>query len=261
VLVGAGDDVELLGAERRAACAVEHLGTTASILASLDGLRLDPAGRVEVYPAAVAARYACGASTPNGGAVVAWLERALGVGTDEALSSEPAGDGPVVLPHLYGERGSRASPLGRGAVLGLHPSHTAVDIARAFLVAIAFGLRDLVGLVAPLVGPVETIVTSGGGGGSAAWLRLRAAAYRRPLHVLSADPTALGCAALGLAELRGGSPAEAAASLVVDDVVVEPDERLAARLEGPYEAQRALLSRVAEAQVGDHSAAPSLAPT
>jgi sugar (pentulose or hexulose) kinase len=230
------------------------------MLASLDGFRLDPAGRVEIYPAAVAGRYACGASTPNGGAVIAWLERALGVRLDEALARDPAGDGPVVLPHLYGERGSRASPLGRGAVVGLHPSHTAVDIARAFLVAIAFGLRDLVGLVAPLAGPVEAITTSGGGGGSDAWLRLRAAAYGRPLHVLSADPTALGCAALGLAALDGRPPEEAAASLVVEDAVVEPDASLASRLEGPYEAQHALLSRIA-AEVADHSGAASLLPT
>ena len=52
------------------------------------------------------------------------------------------------------------------SIVGLGPEHDAVDIARAFLVALAFGVRELIDLVEPFAGPIAILTTSGEAGAS-----------------------------------------------------------------------------------------------
>jgi xylulokinase len=144
------------------------------------------------------------------------------------------------MPYLFGERPALGQAPGHGAIVGLSPFHTRVDIARSFLVALAFGLRRLLELIEPLAGNVELLTTSGGAGTTESWIRLRAAAYRRPLRTVATDPTALGALALGVSALTG-APADAIAGrLISQTAIVEPDQRLAAQLQTSYERHRAL---------------------
>src|SRR5262249_57903766 len=66
VVAGAGDDVELLGATgHREGIAVEHVGTTGSILVRLERPEVDPSGRVEISPTCVPRIFAAGGGRPN----------------------------------------------------------------------------------------------------------------------------------------------------------------------------------------------------
>lgn len=241
VLIGAGDDIEILGATaERSGEAVEHFGTTGSVLVAADALRLDPAARLETYPAVTPGRWVVGVSTANAGAVLMWIERSLGVTLERALAAEPPDDPPIVLPHLYAERPSLRAPDHGASILGLSPEHDSVDIARAFLLALAFGVRELIDLVEPFAGQIETITTSGEAGTSDAWLRLRAAAYGKPIRTLEADATALGCLSIALDALAPGGDGVVPAVVARETRIIEPEPGLAQRLNASYDLHRAM---------------------
>lgn len=223
VLAGVGDDVELLGATaHRERMAVEHVGTTGSILVTTHRSKIDPAGRIEIYPSCVSHTLAAGLSTSNAGSVVTWIEQKLDVRLEQAVAGREVGL--IALPYLFGERGTVGLPFAGGIVFGLDGSTERADVAHALLLGIAFGLRDLLASVSSLTGPVDQLVSSGGGTAPLDWVRLRATAYGMPVSVMHGDPTAVGCAALGLAALDGGSPEQVARSLSRDMTTVEPDE-------------------------------------
>jgi sugar (pentulose or hexulose) kinase len=169
-----------------------------------------------------------------------WIERSLGVTIERALATDPPDAPPIVVPHLYAERPSLRAPGHGASIVGLSPEHDAVDIARAFLVALAFGVRELIDLVEPFAGRIRSLTTSGEAGTSDAWLRLRASAYGRPIRAFEADATALGCLSLGLGALSAAADGVVPALSERDARVIEPDPELARRLDASYDLHRAM---------------------
>src|SRR5262249_38090403 len=245
VLAGVGDDVELLGAtSHREKVAVKHLGTTGSILITTPSATARPIGRVEVYPTCVTGTLAAGISTSNAGSVVNWIEKVLGVRLTQALQTRRSQL--VAVPFLFGERGTIGLPFANGAIIGIDGSTDRIDIANAFVLGIVFGLRDLLATVTSTVAGIDELVASGGGAAPLEWVRLRASVYGVPIDVMEGDPTAVGCAALGLAALDGARPDEVARQLDRKLVTVEPDKSVVARMNDRFnaylDARDALLS-------------------
>lgn len=236
VVCGAGDDIELLGATgHQASSAVEHFGTTGSILGCTGAGSIDARHGVELYPTCDPATYAAGASTSNAGSVIDWVEVNLGLRLEDALLADSGRL--TVVPSLFGERGMPDSAT-RGTVLGIDVDVDAAAIAHAFLVGVAFGIRELSDAVSTVVAPVERLVTSGGGAAPLEWVRLRATCYGNALTVLRDDPTALGSAALALAALYDSKPDDVARSFERNAVVVEPDAGRVAEMAERYESFR-----------------------
>jgi xylulokinase len=232
VAVGAGDDIELLGATaHRTRSAVEHVGTTGAIIRPLaDSSPVISEAAIEVYPTAVPRRLAAGASTAQVGAVFEWLQKQLGVHHSEIFDRDPNGNEPVVTARLFAERGDAASNGGT-TIRGLKAEHDRVDLSRGLIIATTIKMRELLAQIEACTGPVDTIYASGSAGGSS-WTAWRAAAYGRPLTVLRDDPTARGCVTIGLAALAGRRDIEALAAGLPDArTVVEPAPVLTALFE------------------------------
>ena len=223
VAIGAGDDIELLGATGyRTNDAVEHVGTSGAILRAV----LDPAptAELEIMPTADPRVLAAGAAISNCGAVTSWIETVLDVPLEAALEVAPSLGDPIALPRLLPERHPNPPESGGASITGLRMRHDRRDIARALLTGVAGKLRALLERVERASGEIDALVVSGGSP-SPAWIAFRAAAYDRPILEVDVDPTARGCIAVGM--VAGGSAAsvrEAAlrAPLTAREVVPDP---------------------------------------
>lgn len=206
VAVGAGDDVELLGATGHAVdCAVEHVGTTGAILRAVHSIPAFTGPGVEFSPTTSLEHSAIGASTSNCGTVLDWIRSGLGIDPLSALDLTPRIGDPVARATLWPARDGKGidDREHTGAWLSeIRPHHVRADLARALLVAVVGELRACLRRVEAATGAVRKIVTSGGST-SRPWVELRASAYRRPIAILDGDPTTLGCVAIGL--VAGGS--------------------------------------------------------
>jgi xylulokinase len=259
VATGAGDDVECLGAGLLATGqALEHIGTTGSMLVCSEVLLAHPTGRVDCYPHAVPGLYLLGGSTSSAGATLAWAARQLA--TDAAdggevaiqalldLSAGNADDGSadlVFLPYLAGERCPVWHPGGRGLLLGMTLRTTQEQIIQAVFTGVAFSLRHILDCIRDLGLPVEAIVASGGGGTLAgdAWPALRSTVYGYPLlQPPVADSTSLGALALMLVALGVYPDAQQAAARLVPPPARRVDPVMASRagIERRYALYRAV---------------------
>ncbi len=252
VVVGAGDDVEVLGNGLLApGQALEHLGTTGSILTCADRPVYDPQMAVELYPHVESGLWVLGGSVTAAGSALAWARQVLrenGAGPTELSvdSGSPNLERPLVfLPHLAGERCPAWEPHARGGWLGLTLAHTGADLQRSVLEGISFSLKSVLERLESLVGPQTRITVSGRESASDGWLHLRASIYRRPLAMLrTSEPTALG--AMVLAAVGTGMYAtlsEAAQQVTGVERVIEPQADLAR----DYQRLYALYSAASEA--------------
>jgi xylulokinase len=199
VVVGAGDDIEVLGYGLiEPGQALEHIGTTGSILACADKVPEDPLQSLEVYPHAVSGLWVVGGSITAAGSAISWASDLMGYrGVESAISTlitphTPKQAHPLIfIPHLLGERTPSWIPRARGAWIGLTPAHT-----RACQ-------------------PYE----------SDEWLKLRSNIYSRQIAIVEKpDPTALG--AMMLAAISMGlfeSKLEAVNKLIRIERIIKPD--------------------------------------
>ncbi len=259
VAVGAGDDVECLGAGLLGpGRALEHLGTTGSMLACSPRIVADPAMRVDCYPHAVPGHYLVGGSTGSAGATLAWAAHNLtakgmaaddsdgAVGApwlDEDLTLDPA-ETLVFLPSLAGERCPIWNPHLRGMLAGMTLATTGRQIARAVFAGVAYSLRHILDTLEGLDLRVDDVIASGDGGEATgpAWPRLRSRVYRRPLLLPEAgDPTARGALLLTLVAV-GAQPdiPTAAARLTPPTRRVDPGPDPGDELERRYRLYREL---------------------
>ena len=199
VVIGAGDDVVTLGFGMvDPGIALEHIGTTGSIMAVADRPMPDPERKLELYPHVLPDRWVVGGSHTAAGAAIAWAAELLGYPTVEtalrALGS-PATPGLAFLPTLAGERFPARISSARGAWLGLSLEMTRESLMRSVFEGVAASLEAVLARVDAVIGRQASIRVSVAD--SEAWLAMRAAYYGRPLEVShSAEPTALGLATL-----------------------------------------------------------------
>jgi xylulokinase len=241
VIIGAGDDIEVLGnGLLDAGQSLEHLGTTGSILAVAASATPDPSRALELYPHTIDGLWVIGGSMTAAGAALDWAARALGYrSVKEAarcLAAWPAPPhAPVFLPNLEGSRSPRREPFARGAWLGMRPDTTRADLMLAAFEGVAQGIQAILARTEELVGATGPITVSAGESADPGWLQVRADVYGRPLAVLeTSEPTAMGLLTLATAALQvDPSPAAAVRRIVRIAKIVEPRpaETRARRLE------------------------------
>ena len=245
LVTGAGDDVEVLGAgvvEPRQA--LEHIGTTGTILVCTERPAYDPNGVVEVYPHPVSGLYLAGGATNAAGRSLKWaaelLSGAGGPGGQLALTYPPRADDPeppTYLPLIKGERGLLWCSNATGAFTGLREEHGPADLALAVYEGVALSLKEIVAAVAAL-GERPQAIVSGTPLDDSPWSRLRGDCYGLPLHGLQADDlTGLGAAMLALVN-RGvfASLTEAVERCATPASTVTPDPARAAHYDQKLEA-------------------------
>jgi xylulokinase len=240
LVAGAGDDVEVLGAGvMLPGDALEHIGTTGTILVCTEAPAWDPEERVEVYPHLVPGKYLAGGATNAAGLSLDWASRLLATaaGPGGRLDLQyPAqcdrGCPALYLPLIKGERGLLWEAGATGAFVGLREEHGPADLALAVYEGVAFSLKQLLEEAAVL-GTRPRAIASGTSLEPRAWAQLRADVYGLPLRAPgAADLTALGAAILALVN-RGvfSSLEEAVAARAAGTEHVEPDPACSARYE------------------------------
>jgi xylulokinase len=230
VAVGAGDDVECLGAGLlHAGAALEHLGTTGSILACCEHVVVDPSMRVDCYPHAVPGLYLVGGSTGSAGATLAWAARHLAMDRDGAVGDDAGTlwlgeelllddeDLIIFLPYLAGERCPVWDPAARGILIGMTLHTTRRHIAQAIFAGVAFSLRHILDTLLELGLRIEEVVASGDDGAwSGTWPVLRSTVYNRPLlRPATGDATAVGALILTLVAAGAAPDIASAAARVI----------------------------------------------
>lgn len=120
-----------------------------------------------------------------------------------ASMSPPGANGMLLLPYFMGERTPHWNQDLKGSFVGLTPSHTHRDMARAVYEGVGFALRDVLKVFAENNLPVNELVLTGGGALSPFWNQLLSSLFSRPVTIPS-DPkqaTSLGAATAAMVGL------------------------------------------------------------
>jgi xylulokinase len=261
VYVGGGDDIEFLGyGIVEPGAALEHIGTTGSIMACIDRPVADPAMAVELYPHVEPSMWLVGGSVNAAGGALDWASQVLDlpVGADLRVCSPPALDRPLIfLPYLAGERCPIWEPAAKGCWFGLTLVHQRADLLRAAHEGVCFALRHVLQTIEDLPpvpdesrteNPAVSIpyLVTPKSDADAGWLAMRATIYGRPLRVVDTpDPTALGTAIV--AGLGAGLYASLAAGVAAtrgNDEWLEPDMSQAPRYNQLFALYRELTTTV-----------------
>ena len=156
------------------------LGTSGVVFAALAAYRYDPEARLHTFcHARPGAWHAMGVMLAAAGSL-RWLRDAMAVeepfqALDDRAAAWPPGTGGLLfLPYLSGERTPHNDPGARAAFIGLGLEHDLGAMARAVMEGVAYGLRDLVELLASLGGRPHVGRAAGGGAASDLWLRIAA---------------------------------------------------------------------------------------
>jgi len=207
VVVGAGDDVEVLGfGLDRPGTILEHMGTTGSILACTSRPIFDPDLAIEVYPHLIPELWLLGGSISTAGRARSWADGILTrdgrEGMDDEPPTRPNSDEPLLfIPHLAGSRSPHWDASARGSWLGLSINHTARDLYQAVQEGSVFALRSVLERIEVLMRHKSAIRVSEKDG-SEDWMRMRSNIYGRIFEPISnPEPTALGAmilAAVGI---------------------------------------------------------------
>lgn len=199
VAIGAGDDVVVLGfGMLEPGVALEHIGTTGSIMAVADRPTPDPDRALELYPHVLPDRWVVGGSHTTAGAAIAWAAALLGYPSVEASLSAldtPGFPGLAFLPTLAGERFPERVPAARGGWIGVSLDMTREALMRSVFDGVASSLGSVLTRIDEIVGRQTSIRVAMAD--NERWLEVRAGAYRRRLEVSrTSEPTALGLATL-----------------------------------------------------------------
>jgi xylulokinase len=232
VVVGAGDDVEVLGNGLLGpGTSLEHLGTTGSILTCADRPVYDPAMALELYPHVAPGLWVLGGSVTAAGSALAWAEQVLRHELSGATSlGRPNLERPLVfIPHLSGERCPAWEPHARGSWIGLNAAHKASDLKQAVLEGITFSLKSVLERIESLAGRQGQITVGGRETDKERCLTLRASIYERPLLLLNTDePTALGAMIVaGVGVGMYDNVTEAVRQVTGVEQIIKPDLNLA----------------------------------
>ncbi len=215
------------------------LGTGIQLIQLTDQPMGDAALRTHLYRTVAGARWYRMAALQNGGLVLGWVIRMLGVNWNELYASAdavpPGADGVTFTPHLIPERTDAASAAG-GAWSGLHMHHTRAHLLHAALEGVALSIRAALESLAER-GADGPIRLAGGGSVHPAWRQMLADVVQRPLQVIEvADASARGAALLAgmaIGRWNGGQDLVALAPRVSDTTM--PDPERAARYDALYQ--------------------------
>jgi gluconokinase len=147
-------------------------------------------------------RVIVGGALSDGGNLYASLKEQLRIEiSDDDVATEIArrgadAHGLTVMPFFYGERSTGYHENAGGAIIGMRPSHDAIDILQAALEAVAFRFAEILDQLRD-VAPVRTIVASGGAiQASRVWTQIIADVLGKDLNVLHDDEASMRGAVL-----------------------------------------------------------------
>ena len=121
--------------------------------------------------------YTLAAGMATSGSLTSWVQELTGGAAFEDLVREagevpPGSGGLVLLPYFAGERTPIFDPRARGVVAGLSLQHGRGHLFRAVYEGIAFGIRQIVGLLDSEATPVSRLVAVGGGTQGGLWTQI-----------------------------------------------------------------------------------------
>lgn len=121
--------------------------------------------------------YCLAAGMATSGSLTDWVRQLVGDVPFETLVEEaaqvPAGcDGLLLLPYFAGERTPIFDPDARGVIAGLTLRHGRGHLFRAVYEGIAFGIRQILGLLDTEANPVRRLVAVGGGTQGGLWTQI-----------------------------------------------------------------------------------------
>lgn len=234
VFIGAGDDVEVLGfGLSQPGLAVEHFGTTGSVLLATAVPNVDSSGSLETYPHLLPRQWLCGGSINHAASALSWVDRVLrddstNFSEDVAIAPLAAESLPIFSPHMTGRRSPNWNPAARGRWEGLMPSHEARDLRFAARMSVAAALGDIIDAMRGSglrLAEVRVAKPPSVDSSVLTWLKQRCAFYGVTTTVVNQDqPTALGAALLALVGLGVFSTVSAAVEAVVcSEFSISPD--------------------------------------
>ena len=113
------------------------------------------------------------AGMATGGMVASWFGELVGEPLESLFAAAarvpPGADGLLALPYFAGERTPIFDPRARGTLFGLTLSHGRAQLMRAFLEAIALGVRHNLAAFDEVSPPASRHLAVGGGARSAVW--------------------------------------------------------------------------------------------
>jgi xylulokinase len=247
VIIGAGDDIEALGAGLiTPGTTLEHIGTTGSLTTCVDNVTWDPEMTVDIYPWVNEDLWLIGGATSNAGGALDWAKQAFDARCEAPESIhyqiQTSRDSQLVfLPYLNGERCPIWNPEASAVLFGLKAHHDYQDIIQAVFEGVAFSLRHLMDHIESLTGPTAAIlcreIT-----GEDDFTQLRADVYQRDLQVLSInDPTSLGAMLLSCVQIgRFGTLNDAVHHAVSTQKTIRPETHKNHSLQNRYQRYRQL---------------------
>ena len=183
VVAGGGDQSAQavgVGAVRPGTIAVT-LGTSGVVFAATEAPLIEPQGRLHAFCHAVAGRWHLMGVMLSAAGSLQWYrdkfacERSFDELVSEASQIPAGSDGLIFLPYLSGERTPHPDPLARGAWVGLTTRHGQAHLTRSVLEGVAFGLKDMFGLMREAgLGSIDQVRLSGGGAKSSLWRQILA---------------------------------------------------------------------------------------
>lgn len=219
------------------------LGTSGVLLTARDGYCPAPQSAVHTFCHAVPGRwYQMGvmlSATDN----LNWLARITSktpAALTGALNDTLQAPGRVrYLPYLSGERTPHNDAEIRGSFTGLDAVTTQVDLTRAVLEGVAYGLRDSFEALNATDAKIEQLIAIGGGTASQYWLRIIATVLGMPLHLPGPAEfgAALGAARLGMTAATQATPEDVMTAPALRKKIA-PDVALLASFDDAYQAFR-----------------------
>jgi xylulokinase len=206
VVAGGGDQSAQavgVGVVRPGTIAVT-LGTSGVVFAATESPLIEPAGRLHAFCHAVAGRWHLMGVMLSAAGSLQWYhdkfarEQSFAELVAEAAEVPAGSEGLLFLPYLSGERTPHPDPLARGAWIGLTGRHGPAHLTRSILEGVAFGLKDIFGLMKEAgLTSIEQIRLSGGGAKSSLWRQILADVFDAELvTVNTTEGAAFGAALL-----------------------------------------------------------------
>jgi xylulokinase len=212
--------------------------------------------RIRCLPHVVEGYYNAAGILSSSGRIFEWFRR---------ISGQRRREYAEMLQEIRSAGGKEAPPyffpsLHRGAVwefsggvfAGLEAEHGEVEMGRAVVGSIGFGIRDLVETLEEHGCEIEALRVSGGQGRNETWNRMKADMTGKRVEIPEViDAELTGCAAAGYFAL-GARPSlqESAEALVRIETVYEPDPASAAGYSRAYEKYQRIREKIVELFAG-----------
>lgn len=198
------------------------LGTSGVIFAPMHQPIPDPEGRVHLFCHADGGYHLLGVTLAAAGSL-RWYRDTFAPNhsyselMELAASVPPGARGVLFVPHLAGERTPYLDPDARGAWVNLALAHGQADLVRSLLEGVAYSLRLVQEVIAPL-SSLDTLIATGGGTKSPVWRAILADVLNVTLVTPQvAEGAAYGAALLAMTGAGVYSSVDAALRFQVGD--------------------------------------------